>query len=130
MKQTASRTNSTGVVLYKLIIARLVKTLPFLHSTKDHYRVQRIPPVDSILCKLQPVYSLTPSFYDIYFIIILPPSCNCPESFPTFRFLGKRCVTPIAPPSFLLLVRSISYNFVDHRNNNWQKVQITKLFIT
>jgi hypothetical protein len=52
----------------------------YLQNVKMYYDVYRRVPVNTILSQLNLIYSLSPCFLNIYFIIVLPSTSRCPMS--------------------------------------------------
>lgn len=52
----------------------------YLQNVKIYYDVYKRAPVNTILSQLNLIYSLSPCFLNIYFIIVLPPTSRCPKS--------------------------------------------------
>jgi len=61
----------SGVLLGRLLVARLVKKFPAIKGPEFYYRVHNIPPIYLMLSQLNPVRALTPYFLEIRFNIIL-----------------------------------------------------------
>ena len=120
------RTARSWVLVWKLVVAQLIKTCPALYGTRKFItaftRVRQYP-------KPQKDASRSPYILKIHFNIILPPACRTSKwslsiSFPhqnsvRISLLPYSCHTPrpYHPPSS------------DHPNNVGRAVQIMKLLI-
>jgi hypothetical protein len=75
----------------------------FFMEPKVSLRYHKIPLLDPILNRLNPVHALTPYSSNIEFNIVSPSVCRCPKwclpfTFPIQNFV---CITHVAPPHIL-----------------------------
>jgi hypothetical protein len=115
------------VFLEKLTVSQLVKKFSrLLQSHKVHYCVQKSSSVDYILSYINPVHILTPSFQKVHFNIILPSTSKSPKWSLLSRFSGQNfaCISHLSVPA--TCSACIILLDLNHPNNSWWKVKITK----
>jgi len=92
-----------------------------LWNSKVHYRVQKRPPVNTILSQMSPDHNLTHYSFMIHFNIILPSKPRSPKLCLTFRFpdLSVKCDSH-SPHAYYMPRPSHFLDFIKQAISTWK----------